>query len=51
MTVSIHSEKSIAQQLEDVRRVTLALVADLSDEQLELPYLAKIGRASCRERV
>jgi iron(II)-dependent oxidoreductase len=43
MTVSIHSEKSIAQQLEDVRRVTLALVADLGDEQLELPYLATVN--------
>jgi iron(II)-dependent oxidoreductase len=37
------SAKTIAHQLEDVRRVTLALVADLSDEQLELPYLATVN--------
>ncbi|MCH7868889.1 MAG: ergothioneine biosynthesis protein EgtB [Myxococcales bacterium] len=37
------SAASIAHQVEDVRRVTLALIADLSDEQLELPYLATVN--------
>ncbi len=43
MTASIHPAELIAHQIEDVRRVTLALVADLSDEQLELPYLATVN--------
>ncbi|MBW2387771.1 MAG: SUMF1/EgtB/PvdO family nonheme iron enzyme, partial [Deltaproteobacteria bacterium] len=34
---------SITRRVEAVRRSTLALVADLTDEQLELPYLATVN--------
>lgn len=35
--------KTITQRVEEARRTTLALVDDLADEQLEIPYLATIN--------